>query len=147
MQGVFEEQHLREQPRSGASARDRMRGRRRLRDRLAGAAGELLAHVLDHLPLARHDLQRLGHVLAELAQHAAAAWARRRRGIDDVLARQMLRQRAARRLLPLEAAHRRLIGIRGSRDLRRRLGFGRGLFQVGKLQLELLDQRAVPHAP
>src|SRR6266508_371220 len=28
--------------------------------RLAAAAGELLAHVLDHLPLARNELQRLG---------------------------------------------------------------------------------------
>jgi hypothetical protein len=28
------------------------------------------------------------------------------------------------------------------RDLGRRFGLGRGLFQVGKLQLELLDQRA-----
>jgi hypothetical protein len=37
----------------------------RLRDRLAGAAGELLAYVLAHLPLCRHMLQRLGHVLAE----------------------------------------------------------------------------------
>ena len=35
---------------------------------LAGAAGELLAHVLDHLPLPRDQLQRLGHVLADLAQ-------------------------------------------------------------------------------
>ena len=143
VQGVFEEQHLREQRRSGASARDRMRGRRRLRNRLAGAAGELLAHVLDHLPLARHDFQRLGHVLAQLAQHAAAARAGRRRGIDDALARQVLRQRAARRLLPLEAAHLNSVGARYLRhDLGRRFGFGRGLFQVGKLQFELLDQRA-----
>ena len=37
--------------------------------------------VLDHLPLARHDLQRFGRVFAELAQCAAAARARRRRGI------------------------------------------------------------------
>ena len=98
MQAVLGEQHLRQQRRSGASARDRMRGRRRLGDRLAGPAGELLAHVLDHLPLARHHLQRLGHVLAQLAQRAAAARAGRRRRIDDALARQMLGQRPARRL-------------------------------------------------
>ena len=68
MQAVLGEQDMRQQPRPGAPARDRMRRRRRLGDRLAGPAGELLAHVLDHLPLARHQLQRLGHVLAELAQ-------------------------------------------------------------------------------
>ena len=68
MQAVLGEQDLGQQLRPGAAARDRMRRRRRLGDRLAGPAGELLAHVLDHLPLARHELQRLGHVLAELAQ-------------------------------------------------------------------------------
>src|SRR5437867_4242235 len=55
MQTVLAEQHMSEQER-GASARDRMRGCRRLRDRLAGAARELLAHVLDHLPLPLHEL-------------------------------------------------------------------------------------------
>jgi hypothetical protein len=38
--------------------------RRRLGDGLARPARELLAHRLDHLPLARHDLQRRGDVLA-----------------------------------------------------------------------------------
>ena len=32
-------------------------------DRIAGAAGELLAHGLDHLSVPRHHLQRLGDVL------------------------------------------------------------------------------------
>jgi hypothetical protein len=41
-------------------------GRRSLRDPLAGAAGELLPHVLQHLPVARHHLEGLGDVLAEL---------------------------------------------------------------------------------
>ena len=68
---------MRQQPRPGAAARDRMRRRRRLGDLLAAPARELLAHVLDHLPLARHQLQRLGHVLAQLAQRAAAARAGR----------------------------------------------------------------------
>ena len=99
--------------------------------------------MLDHLPLARHDLQRLGHVLAELAQHPAAAWAGGRRGIDDALARQMNRQRTARRLFAFEPAHLdRIDARRLRRDLGRCFGFGGGLFQVGKLQLELLDQRA-----
>ena len=68
MQAVFGEQDMGEQRGPGTSARDRVRWRRRLGDRLAGPAGELLAHVLDHFPLARNELQRLGHVLADLAQ-------------------------------------------------------------------------------
>src|SRR5208337_4220245 len=71
---------------------------------LAGAAGELLAHVLDHFPLPRHELQHLGHVLADLVQKPAAAGAGCRGRINDALARQMLGQRAARRPAPLEAA-------------------------------------------
>jgi hypothetical protein len=73
MKAVFGEQNMRKQPRACAPARNRMRGCRRLGDALAGAAGELLAHVLDHLPLARDELQRLGYVLAELVQSSAAA--------------------------------------------------------------------------
>ena len=42
--------------------------RRRLADRLAIAAGELLPHMLDHLPAARDHLQRLRDILAESAQ-------------------------------------------------------------------------------
>lgn len=58
-----------------------MRGGRRLGDRFASPADELLAHVLDHLPLARNELQRLGHVLANLAQSTVtAAWAGARTG-------------------------------------------------------------------
>ena len=68
MQAVLGEQDMGQQLRPGAAARDRMRRRRRLGDRLAAPARELLAHVLDHLPLPRHQLQRLGHVLAELVQ-------------------------------------------------------------------------------
>ena len=142
MQAVLGEQDVGEQLGPGAAARDRMRGRRRLGDRLAGAAGELLAHVLDHLPLPRHELQRLGDVLAELAQRpAAAARAGRRRRIDDALARQMLGQRPARRLAPLERWHRRSCSAR-CRHPCRRLGLRRILFQLGELQLELIEQRA-----
>ena len=64
--------------------------RRRLRDRFAGTAGELLAHVLDHFPLTWDELQRLGHVLADLEvvppQHGDAAGQR----IDNAFARQMI---------------------------------------------------------
>jgi hypothetical protein len=58
---------------ASAAVRDRMGGCRRLRDRRTGPARELLALVLDHFPLARNELQRLGHVLADLAQAAVTA--------------------------------------------------------------------------
>ena len=51
----------------------------------------------------------------------------------------MLGQRTARRLAPLERWHRDLLGCR---QLRRGLGLRRILFQVGKLQLKLIEQRA-----
>src|SRR5215469_5118658 len=58
-----------------------MEWRRGRADLLAIAARELLADVLDHLPLPRNDLQRLGDVLGELAQpRATAAQANRRPG-------------------------------------------------------------------
>jgi hypothetical protein len=76
MQAVFGEQDMGEQSGAGTPACDRMRGRWRLRDCLTGPTRELLAHVLDHFPLARNELQRLGHVFADLAQPCvAAAWA------------------------------------------------------------------------
>ena len=59
-------QDHRQQLRPGAAARDRVERRRRLGDALAGAAGEFLPHRLDHLPLPRDHLQRLGDRLAEL---------------------------------------------------------------------------------
>src|SRR5580700_3435498 len=74
MQAILGKQQMGEQPWPPTPTRDRVRGRRRLRDLLARPARELLAHVLDHLPLARDELQRLGHILAELVQNAAAAW-------------------------------------------------------------------------
>ena len=61
---------------TATAARDRMGGRWRLGDRFAGSAGELLADVLDHLPLPRNELQCLGHVLTNLAQSAnTTTWA------------------------------------------------------------------------
>ncbi len=138
VQAVLGEQHMGEELRACAPTRDRMGGRRRLGDRFAGPAGELLADVLDHLPLARNELQRLGHVLADLAQSAVTtAWADCRGRIDDALARQMRGQRTARRLAPLERWHRDLLGCR---QLRRGLGVRRILFQVGKLQFKLIEQ-------
>jgi hypothetical protein len=59
--------------RSRKTTRQHMEWRRGLRDSLAGPAGELLAHVLHDLPLPRHYLQRLGHVLAEFGEPGRTA--------------------------------------------------------------------------
>src|SRR2546430_957226 len=74
---------------------------------------------------------------------AAAAWAGQRRRIDDAFARQMLRERTARRLAPFEGLHRYLVARRhGCRHPRGRLGLRGILFQIGELQLELIEQPA-----
>ena len=101
---------------------------------------ELLAHVLDHLPLAWDELQRLGDVLADLVQSPTATRTKRGCGIDDALARQMLRQRPARRLAPLEAAHLDL--GRCSSHLRRRFRLRGIFFHLRQRQLELFQDRA-----
>src|SRR6202007_1269341 len=50
------EQDHRQQARAGPAACNHVKRRRRLADLLAVAAGELLADMLDHLPLSRSDL-------------------------------------------------------------------------------------------
>ena len=67
------EQDHRQQARPGPAAGQHMEWRRRLADLLAIATGEFLADVLDHLPLPRDHLQRLGDVLIQFAQPRAAA--------------------------------------------------------------------------
>src|SRR5262249_6108170 len=91
-------------------------------------------------PLPGNHLQRLGHVLAELVQAAAAARAGRWARIDNPLAWQMRRQRATGRFAPLKALHLNLRTL-GS-ELRYRLGLGRILLELGQLELELLEHRA-----
>ena len=84
------------------ASRGRVEGRRRLADLLAIPARELLAHILDHLPLARDHFQGLGDDLSELAQPiAATAITSRRRWHDHTLPRQMLGERLACRALAL----------------------------------------------
>ncbi len=108
---VLLEQDHRQQARAGPAARDHMERRRRLADLLAVAAGEFLADVLDHLPLPRDHLQRLGDVLAQLAQpRAAAALAGGRSRLDHPLARQMLGEGLARRALAGEGHDIRRLG-------------------------------------
>jgi hypothetical protein len=62
---ILEQDHG-QKVRPGKTARRHLEGRRRLRDRFATPARELLPHRLDHLPLPRNNFQRLGDVLAEL---------------------------------------------------------------------------------
>jgi hypothetical protein len=71
-------------------------GRRRLNDRIAGATRELLADVPDHLEARRHAIERLRHILADLAQRAAAGRTGTCRRMEDILARKMFRQLATR---------------------------------------------------
>ena len=92
------EQNHRQQARAGEAAQDDVERRGGLRDRFAVPAREALTHGLDHFPLARDNLQRLGDVLAELRQlQRAAARTGGRRGDHDALARQMRGERFSRR--------------------------------------------------
>lgn len=61
------EQDRRQKLRPDEAARRRMERRR---NRFAVAAGELFAHRLDHFPLARNHLQRLGDILAQFRRPA-----------------------------------------------------------------------------
>ena len=70
---VLLEQDHRQQARASPTAGDHMERCRSLTDLLAVAAGEFLADMLDDLPLPWDHLQRLGDVLAQLAQPSAAA--------------------------------------------------------------------------
>ena len=68
MQAVLGEQHMGQQVRAGTAARDWMRRRRRLDDRFAFAARELLAHMLDDLPASPARVPASRYVFAELAE-------------------------------------------------------------------------------
>ena len=138
MQKELGDQHHRQKARAGKSARNRMGWRRRLGNRLAVPARELLPHVLDDLPSPRLAFQGLRHHLAELAQpNAAALAAGARRRFDDPLNRQIVRQWLARR--PRSAGTLFLGGLR-CRHLGLGLYFGLRLLEVLDGELELLNK-------
>ena len=112
--------------------------RRRLGELLALAAGELLAHRLNHLPLARNHLQRLRHVLAHLRQPLRpAACARGGRSDHHTLARQVLGEGLARRPAPLEPLD---LGRTPRRRLGREIVFGGARGEFVELELQLSEQ-------
>jgi hypothetical protein len=127
-----------QEARAGPSPCDGMKWCRRLADLLAVAAGELLPHRLDHLPLTRHRFQRPGHVFAELAQAAAAAALASRRRIDHhPLAREMLGECLALGALARKSAHCRRLG---DGPFGFQFVFGGVGFQLFERQRQLLDQ-------
>jgi hypothetical protein len=91
MVGILRDQNVRKQPRSGQSALDRTRRRRRLHDALTRRAGELRAHVLDHPEARRHVFENVGEILADLAHRRAAIRARAGGRMFDARARQVFR--------------------------------------------------------
>ena len=135
------EQDHRQEARAEQPARRRMEWCGGLGHRLARAAGEPLAHGLDHLPLPRDNLERLGHVLAEPRQPVrSAAGATGRTGNDDPLARQMRRQRLARGSRTQE----RLDGGADRGALAQSLILASARFQLLQTKLELIDQQLPP---
>jgi hypothetical protein len=124
-----------EQAGAGAPAGDRVIGRRRRDHGIASAAGQLFAHMPDHLEAAGHVIEGLAHLFADPAQGAAAMRAGAGSRVPHLFARQMLGQWPGRRLLPLDRfLDRRRYRRRGSSPPLRLIGF-QGLDR----QLELLD--------
>jgi hypothetical protein len=133
---LLEHDH-RQQARARPGPRDHVERRRRLADLLAVPAGELLPHRLDHFPAPRRRLERLRHVLAELAQAIAAAARAGRRRIDHhALARQVVGERVALGAPAGKGAHRRR--LRG-RLLRRQFVFRGAGPQLLELERQLVD--------
>jgi hypothetical protein len=132
------EQDHRQQAGPGPAPRQHMEGCRRLADRLAIAAAELLADTLDHFPLPRDHFQRFGDVFAEFAQPGAAtAWALRRRRFDHPLARQVRRERLTCRVFAGKARHCRRLG---NGPLGGDLVLAGGALEFLEGQLHLLDE-------
>ena len=138
------EQHHRQEAGTKQPPGCHMEWRGWLRDRLTIPAGELLPDSLDHLPLARHDLECLGDILAQLAQPIRPATGTGAGcGDDDPLARQMLGQRLARRPLAFE---RRNIGL-GCGENAQRLIFAGARLALLEDQFHLIEQMTRAFGP
>jgi hypothetical protein len=136
-------QNLREQARSGPAAFDRQARHRRLHDRLASATAQLRADMADHLEAGGDVFEHLALVLADAAEHGAAA-ARAGAGclVGDDLARQVWRQRLANRLFAFPPLDRLVrvppgVGIAGGVA---RLNSTGVRFKFADQQFELLDR-------
>ena len=137
MEAELPEHDFGEETGAGTTAADRVKGRGFLRDRLASATREALANVLDDAPTRRGALERLGDVLAELAERRpATARTVLRSGMHDAVTREMLRQRAASGLVSREGHDGdRLVGL--SHD-----GFSGRFLQILEAEFELIDAGA-----
>ena len=132
---IFGDQHMREQRRPWPATLDRQGWHRRLDDGLAGPAAHPRPDMADDLEAGRHVFEHLADVLAQHAEHrAAAARAGAGCGMAQRLARQVLGQ-------PLPAAGpgglRRWLAGRPDRD-----GSSPGrvsFLELADQQLELLD--------
>ncbi len=118
-------------------------GAGRLGDRIARRAGIFRPDMADDLEVARHVVQHLGHVLAELA-HAAAAVGADAGAVTgglmhDLLARQMLGQRLALRLARARGSAPRVRSASALGGI-----FGLAGLQLLELQFELLDLAGDP---
>ncbi len=132
------EQDHREKTGTRPTPRNHMERSRGLADLLAVPASELLADMLDHLPLPRNRFQRLGDGLAQLAQPPAAATkASGRSPHDHPLARQMLGEGLTCRALAGEGCYRRGLG---DRHLGGDFVLGGRTLQLLELQLDLIKE-------
>ena len=125
---------------------DGQRRHRRLHDGLAGAAAQLRPDVLDHLEAGGSVFEHLALILADAAEHGAAAAGTGAGGfVGDGLARQMLGQlgpagplapscQRARLRLVLRIVHPGRIS-----NARARRFLGLLLLEVADQQLQLLD--------
>jgi len=134
---IFRDQQMRQHGGSGAAPRRRHRRCGRLGNGITGAAGIFGPHVADHLEVARHVIQHLGHVLAQLA-HATAAGRADAGAItlglmQHLLARQMIGERLTLWFFPHASWRLGLAGF-GPGDI-----LGRAGLQLFKLQLQLFD--------
>jgi hypothetical protein len=143
MVAIFCHQQMRQRGRCGTAAWRRHRWSRSLRDCVARTAGKLGPHVTNDLEVPRHVIQHLGDVLAQFGHAATTVRARAGaiagRLMHNILARQMIGQRLALRLVDA-------FGRRCRRFCRFRTGriFGRAGLQLLELELQLGDLASDP---